>query len=265
MKKVTIFTLAILMGCGALFAQNNFRITVGGAMPMGDFGKAEANYANGLLKWALLEFDEESIPSNYGGAGMGFTVGLQGKFGFPGVEGLGATVSVDGFFNGMNSDINDFLDDIENERYQNEYYRLTDRTVTRPKYINVAPMVGLNYQYNLSEAFGLYAGFGVGANFRKITDFEIYSKAVETYGGENHKSEWSDTYTYDMAVTFAFKVGVGAVIANRLVIGLDYFGLGNAKVTGASKYADERTNETESFKNGKINPMFLTLSVGVQF
>ena len=262
MKKVQIFTLAILMGCGALFAQTNFRITVGGAMPMGDFGKAEANYANGLLKWALMDY--ESKPSNYGGAGMGFTAGLQGKIGLPGVEGLGVTLSVDGFFNYLNSDINDFFDDFEKDLYQEETYKVFNKSTRRPNYINVAPMVGLNYQHNVSDALGLYAGFGIGANFRKITEFRITSYAMDTYGGEMTDYKWSSTYTYDMAVTFAFKVGVGAVIANRVVIGLDYFGLGNAKVKGTYEY-EEGSVKKESFKAGKVNPMLLTLSVGVQF
>ena len=254
------------MGCSALFAQNSFRITVGGSMPIGKFGDAEAYYSSSetknLLKWALL--DEES---KYGGAGMGFTVGLQGKFGFLGIEGLGATVSVDGFFNFLNSDINDYFDDYKHNAFSRD--DVTYISITKPKYINVAPMVGLNYQHNISESFGIYAGFGVGANFRKITDYDIKIEGFDTYPA--YKAKLYTEVEYDMAVTFAYKIGVGAVIANRVVIGLDFFRLGNAKVKGegetsyVNNYHNYNGNVLERFRGSKINPMFLTLSVGVQF
>lgn len=266
MKKVTIFTLAILMGCGALFAQNNFRITVGGSMPLGDFGKAKVT-SDGIEQWALANYDDNH--SKKGGAGMGFTIGLQGKIGFSGVEGLGATISVDGFFNWLNQDINDFYEECEDQAgtIVSENIKLNYYSVNKPKYINIAPMVGLNYQYNINDEIGIYTGFGVGANIRYITDFELDEKAtnLDNYSHVTIR----ENLEYHSALSFAYKIGVGAIISKRFVIGIDYFNLGMSKIKGTFfgniKEDYESENETFSFRAGKVNPMFLTLSIGVQF
>lgn len=255
-----IFSLAILMGCGALFAQNSFRITVGGSMPIGNFGKAKV-INNAVDKWALLTNDK----SGYGGAGMGFSVGLQEKIGFPSVEGLGVILSIDGFYNGLNSELNDVYEETAESLEHDE--DIKDVSLKTQKHLNFAPMAGVNYEYNLNESFGIFAEVGLGANMRKITNLSLEIDGTDglSYYGKDK---------YDIKFSFAYKIGLGVIVGNRFVIGIHYFGLGTSKVTGKSEmngyeegdYGNwNETIEKSKIKAGKVNPMLLTLSVGVQF
>lgn len=266
MKKVKVFTLAILMGCGAVFAQNSIRITVGGAVPLGNFGEVKI-VKDDIAKWALNPGDF----SQKGGAGLGATLGLQGKIGIPSVSGLGVTLSMDFFYNNLNSDLKEYFDDIIDENENN--IDCDDFTIINQKYINFAPMIGMNYEHPINDNFKLFVGFGVGPNFRKITNYSTLYDWHETNVISGEKIYHTDEYKeeYDMNVTYAYKLGIGTVIGKRFVISLDYFGLGTAKAKG--DYQSDTYNtltgkmetESDNFKYGKITPRILTLSMGVKF
>lgn len=249
MKKVTIFTLAILMGCGALFAQNSFRITVGGSMPIGNFGKAKVTNSD-IQKWGLVD------NTKYGGAGLGVCLGLQEKFGFRNVEGLGLTISLDGFFNGLNNDLDSYFDDVRDlgdKKYE-------DYTLHTPKYLNFAPMAGLNYEYHINDALGFFAEFGIGANYRKITNLSTDGK------NSNPFSHYRTSVKYNSNITFAYKIGAGFIFKNKFILHLGYLGLGSAIAKGKAEVnGTGYGSSSNKIKNGKINPTLLTLSVGVQF
>ena len=127
-------------------------------------------------------------------------------------------------------------------------------------------MLGLNYQYNVSDAFGLYAGLGIGANIRKITDME-YDAKMTASNGEYLIA--SDNFEYDIAASFAYKIEIGTVIAEHVVIGLNYFGLGTQKVRGTAfatqNDSGHTTSNIEKLRGGKVNPMLFTFCIGVQF
>ena len=193
---------------------------------------------------------------------MGVRLGLQEKIGIPSVDGLGITISVDAFFNGLNSDLKDFFSDMESsEDDYDDYYKAAsdeEGSITKPYYLNIAPMLGVNYEYDISESFGLFAGMGLGANFRKITNY-----VVEYSSGDGVVES---TMKYDLGISFAFKVGIGAVVMDKVVIGLDFFSLGSSQVKGkgAEVYDDEEL-EPRKFKYGKVNPKFFTFSLGFRF
>lgn len=257
MRISKLFVLVLLAGFNVAFAQSNFTLSVGGALPLGDYAEGTGNSKTGVTKWELL-----GKSKGKGGAGMGVRLGLQEKIGIPSVDGLGITISVDAFFNGLNSDLKDFFSDMESsEDDYDDYYKAAsdeEGSITKPYYLNIAPMLGVNYEYDISESFGLFAGMGLGANFRKITNYVVeYS-----YGDGVVES----TMKYDLGISFAFKVGIGAVVMDKVVIGLDFFSLGSSQVKGkgAEVYDDEELGPRK-FKYGKVNPKFFTFSLGFRF
>lgn len=257
MRISKLFVLVLLAGFNVAFAQSNFTLSVGGALPLGDYAEGTGNSKTGVTKWELL-----GKSKGKGGAGMGVRLGLQEKIGIPSVDGLGITISVDAFFNGLNSDLKDFFSDMESsEDDYDDYYKAAsdeEGSITKPYYLNIAPMLGVNYEYDISESFGLFAGMGLGANFRKITNY-----VVEYSSGDGVVES---TMKYDLGISFAFKVGIGAVVMDKVVIGLDFFSLGSSQVKGkgAEVYDDEEL-EPRKFKYGKVNPKFFTFSLGFRF
>lgn len=260
MRISKLFVLVLLAGFNVAFAQSNFTLSVGGALPLGDYAEGTGNSKTGVTKCELFEKSKGK-----GGAGMGVRLGLQEKIGIPSVDGLGITISVDAFFNGLNSDLKDFFSDMESSEddyddYDDYYKAASDEegSITKPYYLNIAPMLGVNYEYDISESFGLFAGMGLGANFRKITNYVVeYS---------NYDGDEEYTMKYDLGISFAFKVGIGAVVMDKVVIGLDFFSLGSSQVKGkgAEVYDDEEL-EPRKFKYGKVNPKFFTFSLGFRF
>lgn len=216
----------------------SFQITLGGALPIGDFKKASTSSYQ-INEWGLLD------KSKYGGAGFGLRLGVQGKYWLKLIEGLGITLSSDFFFNGVNSDIKQVFENME-EYFEDEGDELD---ISTPKYLNNDYMVGVNYEYGFGDNFGVYAQFGVGVNMRFITDFREKL---------NYSTDFS--LDYDFKMSFAYTIGIGAVIGNRLVVGVDFFNLGAGKVEGTVY-----DGGPQKFHFSKITPKFLTFNVGVRF
>lgn len=221
----------------------SFQITLGGALPIGDF-KIASTSSDQIYEWGLLD------KSKYGGAGFGLRLGVQGKYWLKLIEGLGITLSSDFFFNGVNSELKQVFENWE-EYCENEGDELD---ISTPKYLNNDYMVGVNYEYGFGDNFGVYAQFGVGVNMRFITDYR-------------EKFNYSTVFSldYDFKMSFAYTIGIGAVIGNRLVVGVDFFNLGAGKVEG-TVYEDEgEGGNQQQFHLSKITPKFLTFNVGVRF
>lgn len=263
-RKIILFFWAfIMLWSSACFAQNSFSIRFGAAIPMDKFAlvdKAEANkYDIEEIHWGLVNKKEN------GGANTGLTFGMQGKFGISAVEGLGVTVSLDGFYNGINSELKEYFDDYadECEEYDEDFSFIS------PKYINATPMAGLNYEYKINDNIAFNAGFGLGVNFRIITDFKMTYEGDGYDGGEEYSYSFEEKYSYDNATSFAYKLGFGVVLKERFLISLDYFALGGAEIKGRNsvEYTEDGYSESEKqkFKYGSINPKLLTLTAGIKF
>lgn len=226
-----------------------FQITIGGAKPMGEFG-----YSAWEDNWPYCGLENNS---EYGGAGFGITVGLQGKIGIRSVNGLGITISADGFFNGLNSEIRDKYQRIEDEYDENPSYEIKLKT---PKYINSALMAGVNYEYEFSDAFKVFAGLGMGVNLRWITKLQ-----------ENERNEYDGSVVYnyvlnyDTKMSFAYKAELGVVLGEKFVVSLGYFNLGAAKVEGTVHFSEEGSTQDQPFHLSKITPKILTFNVGIRF
>lgn len=250
MKKIfmTVMMFA-LAGIGAVEAQNNFSLHLGVALPTSDYADATADYSNGVLRYGLMDNTKK------GGAGTGFTAGMQYKIGINSVKGLGVIVSADVFFNSVNSDVRDFfdewIDDNESSNYEVDF--------TLPYYLHIPVMVGLNYTYDIKDNIALFGEGALGANVRILTGLEYY-QATAT-------QEMIQTVSYDVATSFAFRIGCGLCLNKKYTIGINYYNHGTAKVTG--EWTSEINGVTQpghnKLKGGKIAANNVAIRFGINF
>lgn len=211
-------------------------------------------------------FDDFALTSpdgDDGGAGLGFNLGLKWYFNV-GVEGLGVMLSMDGFFNGPNSDLK--------TAYRNKEGYIGGQFVgtgleynSTPKYINAPLMLGLNYIYHFNPNFGIYAEAGAGANGRFITSMETVRKVV--LGAE---TQITTSQRYDNAFTFAYQAGVGIEVARNLVLGFSFYDLGKADVKGEETITTKVLNEnatTDQHYNtlGNVHQVMMLGRIGFTF
>lgn len=241
----TLIIAATLMFAGSqLFAQTNVYLNLSGALPTGDFKDGDEH------NWGLLTEDYE------GGAGMGFNAGL--KFNIAtGVNGLRAMITLDGIYNGLNSDLRDAFEDAveEGEDHYDEF------ELTTPKYINIPVMGGANYTYHFSNTVGLYAEAGIGANLHLVTSMKSYLES--SYG------KMTTTYEYDPKISLAYQVGAGIELSRRFTIGINFYNLGAAKVKGKVSEKVKYTgggsdSDSEKFTLKRITPTILMLRFGIK-
>ncbi|MBQ8703497.1 MAG: hypothetical protein IJ524_03870 [Bacteroidales bacterium] len=250
MKKTMMFLGLVFAVAGIANSQSQMSIKLGGAFPMGDFGEARVSGGD-IDRWVLMD------NSDKGGAGLGFSLGLENRWAVSSVDGLGVTLSLDAIYNGLNDDLNDFFEDFQDE-LDDEF---SESSLATPKFINVPLMLGVNYSYGLTDNLSAFAGAGAGANLRLITPL--------TMEGSGRSYEYKESVKYDAAVSFAFRVGAGITIKNKYSLSLDYYALGSSKVKGElEEYEYEggyTDRDTENIKAGKIAPTLLLLRLGIMF
>lgn len=252
MKKFTLVAALLLISVFA-FAQKpvRFGVYLGEATPLGDMGNGTAKktteYPLGdLTKWALDNIKE----GTEGYAGIGFNVGFDVTVALP-VEGLGVFGGIDFFFNTNNSALNDALDEYARNEVKVLDY-VSEVKYTKPHFINIPILFGLNYLHNFNNIVGIWGEAGVGPNFRLISRYEKttdYNRAMDVMlpDGEIVTCiEKRTGATYKSAVTLGFKLGAGVMLWDRMSIGLDYYYLGSAKIEataiyelGGTDYADK--------------------------
>ena len=255
MKKLArIFALVAMMVIGGqAMAQTNGALYLGASFPMKDFAKYDG----------LDEFALQKVNATQAGAAIGFNAGLKWYFNV-GVKGLGVMLSLDGFYNGPNSDLKA---DYRNGQWGGQYVSGSFSYNATPKYINVPAMLGLNYLYNINPQLGIYAEAGVGGNMRFITEME----SVGTWKVSGIESSVKTTQKYDNAFSFAFQAGLGFEIAKNLRIGCSIYNLGKADVKGEetvkttilNNNASETVNTYRTF--GSVQPIMVLGRIGFSF
>ncbi|MBQ9417859.1 MAG: outer membrane beta-barrel protein [Bacteroidales bacterium] len=256
MKK-TMMTLALTALAALAAAQGNFTLKLGLALPQGKFGEGDDNGA-----WALMDDDKE------GGAGLGFNFGGTYKFKMDGVEGLSIVAGFDLFYNTLNSDTKEFVEEIEDIR-DTAY---SDYSVSWPHYINLPITLGANYTVPLSRSVALYGEAALGLNLRFITPYEeevTYKSNSYNYQYYGFKeSEYEQNY--NVATTFAFRLAAGLTFNERYSLEVGYYALGAAKVksddSAKVRFVDGTSDSyDDKFKGRKVNPTQLTLRLGISF
>lgn len=255
MKKIArIFALVAMMVIGGqAMAQTNGALYLGASFPMKDFARYD-----GINQFAL-----QTVDATQAGAAIGFNAGLKWYFNV-GVKGLGVMLSLDGFYNGPNSDLKA---DYRNGQWGGENVSGSFSYNATPKYINVPAMLGLNYLYNINPQLGIYAEAGVGGNMRFITEME----SVGTLNIGIIESSVKTTQKYDNAFSFAFQAGLGFEIAKNLRIGCSIYNLGKGDVKGEETVKTTTLNnnvsntETAYRTFGSIQPIMVLGRVGFSF
>ena len=234
-------------------AQTNGALYLGASFPMKDFARYDG----------LDEFALQKVNATQAGAAIGFNAGLKWYFNV-GVKGLGVMLSLDGFYNGPNSDLKA---DYRNGQWSGDYVSGSFSYNATPKYINVPAMLGLNYLYTINPQLGIYAEAGVGGNMRFITEME----SVGTLIVGPIESSVKTTQKYDNAFSFAFQAGLGFEIAKNLRIGCSIYNLGKADVKGEETVKTTTLNnnvsntETTYRTFGSIQPIMVLGRVGFSF
>jgi hypothetical protein len=253
-KLVRLFALVAMMVIGGqAMAQTNGAMYLGASIPMKDFARYDG----------VNEFALKTVDATQAGAAVGFNAGLKWYFNV-GVKGLGVMLSLDGFYNGPNSDLKA---DYRNGQWGGQYVSGSFTYNATPKYINVPAMLGLNYLYNINPQFGVYAEAGVGGNMRFITQMESVG-TLNTFGIE---SSVKTTQKYDNAFSFAFQAGLGFEIAKNLRIGCSIYNLGKADVKGeetvkTTTLNNNVTNTETTYRTfGTIQPIMVLGRIGFSF
>ena len=254
--RILILSAMLFMG-GQAMAQFNGAFFLGAGLPTGDFGKFDN--LNNMTTMSLNEAD------TYAGAGIGFNAGVKWYFNV-GVKGLGAMLSIDGFYNGANPDLKTAYRNAEGESGGTIASGSFNYSAT-PKFINVPAMLGLNYIYAINGQLGVFAQAGIGGNMRIITDLESVAKG-ELLGVESTITTNQD---FDNAFCLAYQVGGGFEIARNLVVGVSYYDFGTARVKGeqtvkTSSSAGGNSPSTTNYRElGTAHPSMLVLRLGFSF
>lgn len=230
MKKLLFFSL-LFFSVLTLNAQARSELQVGLVSPTGDFGDDD---------------EDDAIYDGSGGSGgaaTGFHVGY--KYLSPINEnGLFWTLNANFFYNGLNSD---WKDDLEEAYEDYDDYSL-------PKYINIPVLVGLQYERPVADNIAVFGEAGVGLNLLKLTN---WSASADDY---------EFTTTFKSSFGLAYKIGAGIVLRDKYTIGLSYNGLGSHKVKyeWEGEYDGDSESEDGKFKKA-LSVSTFNISLGVRF
>jgi len=178
----------------------------GATLPTGFY--AESKLADG--QWML-----DGSHQRWGGAGTGFSVGLDVAYAMPFLSDL--SVILEGEF--MQGEPNKEVKRVHEAHAAEGEYIL-------PKYRNVPILAGLRYSYPIGKYYDLFGEVLAGVDIRMITP---YTK------GER-------VFTYDNASTFAFRIGAGFVVRDMITLGAGFSSLGKSVLTGEYGYSDTKYN-----------------------
>lgn len=261
MKKKVFLAIAMMVLLGsAAMAQSSFTFKLGGAFPMGDFADVRADYKNSILRWGLMDKDER------GGAGAGLSVGMEWCHDIVSINGLGIVLSVDGFYNGLNEDVKDYIEDAVKDAEDND----VDITIKKPAYLNFPVMAGVNYKYEVGKGMKVFGTAAMGVNMRFVTpltmesSYSWYSSSAAT----TVKEEVNTTVKYKMATSFGFRLAAGILFNDKFSVEFGYYNLGAGKVKAVAEieeydslYGTETETEKQTFKS--ITPSIFSVRLGI--
>lgn len=250
MKRLTsiVLTAAMVFSSACLSAQTNgFSLHIGGTMPVGSFAQS----SNAFLNYG----------SGQAAAAKGFAIGAKAQYSIPApiVRRLKVMLTADLLYNGMQSEAKNNL-----EGYGNLYGYFE---TSAPSYFNIPIMAGVNLSPVVLGPIKLYGEIGMGVNFRMVSDMQ---RVFEIKTPEGCTRQFAGTVSFDNAATFAFQLGVGVCVLNRVSVGLSYYNLGRTELKGsftsfegAEEMIGSIANEYQEFSNGKIGTDMFVIRVGL--
>ena len=253
-KLVRLFAvIAMMIMGGQAMAQTSGAMYLGASFPMKDFARYDG----------VNEFALQTVDATQAGAAIGFNAGFKWYFNV-GVKGLGVMLSLDGFYNGPNSELKA---DYRNGQWGGDLVNGSLTYNATPKYFNVPAMLGVNYIYNINPQLGVYVEAGLGGNMHFITNME----SVGTLNFLTVESSVKTTQKYDNVFSFAYQAGMGFEVAKNLRIGCSIYNLGKADVKGEETVKTTTINnnvsntETTYRTFGTIQPIMVLGRIGFSF
>lgn len=198
MKKFSLVLLVAMLLGGVMTVSAQKRdhhgisVHVGGVLPVQEFNNTPAYFLPGVNDRAF---------NGKGAATFGASLGLKYNYVFD--FGLGVFASADLMWNMVNKSVR--------EVYNNA-------SCTKPMYVNVPIIVGVNYITDFSDIVDVWAEAGIGC--------DLFLKTQEG---------WSNsTIKYKMNAAFAAEVGAGVTFIDLISVGIHYYWLGcqSVKVDG---------------------------------
>ncbi|MDL2224310.1 porin family protein [Bacteroidales bacterium OttesenSCG-928-M06] len=218
----------------------SFQIHAGVVLPMGDFGSGDIK--------------KNSIDGKQGFAGTGFNVGAKYYHPIASAKNLSLIFGLDIYYNGLNSDMKDWKDEMEND----------DTEVKLPAYMNIPLTAGVNYSYPINPNFDIYGEAVIGLNYSKMTKVKIETE--EEYYGEYYSLE--EETQYDPAFGFTFGLEAGILINKKYSISVRYNNLGSYNYKGKVTYTENGEEESEKFNKAfdkKKSISNVTIALGINF
>lgn len=261
MKK-TIITLialsAMLAGTHTSQGQRNedrrlygeIQLLLGGSL--GDYGKYTS------IEKSALYFDETNKATGNKEAGAGFTGGIGGRLGLNLLEEdntLSAFLSLDVMASRLNTTLRKEFGVLGAPEHLNKQWQC-------PTYINVPIMLGVHYDLDFTQNIGIFGEAGLGLSFNTITPLKETYSYIEKDG---RTGETSLTMQPKVNTAFAFQVGVGFNLGQRIRLGVHYYNLAALGTTDV-KYTISGTLYTTAgitkedlgtINAGKIHPHLL--------
>lgn len=165
------------------------------------------------------------VPGNYrsfdghGAATFGASLGLKYNYVFD--FGLGVFASADLMWNMMNKTVRREYDNV---------------SCTKPMYVNVPIIVGVNYITDFSDIVDVWGEAGIGC--------DLFLKTQEG---------WSNsTIKYKMNAAFAAEVGAGVTFIDLISVGIHYYWLGRQSVKVDGVTYDETYVIANKMKVGQV-------------
>jgi hypothetical protein len=191
-------------------------------------------------RFADGDYFSDVLAQGRGMAALGFTAGFK-LYNPLSVENLTWVFGIEAFYNGLNQDAKDGL---EEKGFDD---------VTFPVYFNFPVTFGLNYAIPLQENVKLYGEAAVGGNFSMPTKLDFADSG-------NYQEM---TYKFTPIFGFAYGLEGGLFLNGKYSIGLRYNNLGSYKY----KYEiDYEVKSTDKEKFGKALPItVVSLCLGLLF
>ena len=232
-------------------------------------------YHKGTLETDCGLFDENTK----GGAALGFDFGIGLNVPLY-MDKLYFNIGIDVNYNGLLQEAKELMNDLcdyLNESMKQDVvsngmtvgtsYFVVDKN---SHYINLPILAGLKYERRISDNISAFAEGGVGLNVRFISDWRIVGKTVFYDQGYTNEAETIDEYSYNTALTFAIKAGLGLKFAKNLSMSVLYYNLGKGSVEGRSS-AVFTVNSGKPYTNElkqtlkTITPQLLVVKLGYDF
>ena len=194
MKKFRFVLMIALLMAGVMTVSAQQRdhhgisVHVGGVLPVQEFNNSPAYFVPGVNDRAF---------NGKGAAMFGASLGLKYNYVFD--FGLGIFASADLMWNSLNKDVRKVYE---------------QASCTKPMYVNVPVLVGVNYVTDFSDIVDVWGEAGIGA--------DMFLKTTE--GWNNAKTK------YNMNAAFAVGVGAGVTFIDLISVGVHYYWLGRQSV-----------------------------------